>query len=344
MVRTLKVGTFNVLNLVNPNEKYYGNRAYSESDFNKKIAWQGQQLDKMRADIVGFQEVFHGEALRKMVNNSAYLKGSYIVAANPNGQSPAVALSSKYPILETQIFEDLPELDIEGNIIPITKFSKPVLKVVIEIGPKKRVTVFVAHLKSKRPTFGDKVDKSNPIEQAKGAARSLIRRSVEACGLREILVRHAERNTDPVIIMGDLNDTSLAVATRVISGEPPMRYLKFEDKKKAWDVLFYHAKDIQARKSYQDFYYTHIHNGHYEALDHIMVSQELVAENPNAIGQIRNVAIFNDHLIDETLSEDSIPCWQSDHGQVVATIEFKVTKDEKTNASLDERRKKLKKY
>jgi endonuclease/exonuclease/phosphatase family metal-dependent hydrolase len=323
MIKTLKVGTFNLLNLVNPNEKYYGNRAYSEADFNKKIAWQGAQLDKMKADIVGFQEVFHGQALRKMVNSSEYLKDCYIVVANPNGQSPSVALASKYPILETEIFEMLPQLDIDGHIIPITKFSKPILKVVIEIEPKKRITVFVAHLKSKRPTFGEKVDRSNPIEQAKGAVRSLIRRSTEAYGLREILVKHAEHNTDPVIIIGDLNDTSLAVSTRVVSGESPMRYLKFEDKKKAWDVLFYHAKDIQARKSFHDFYYTHIHNGHYEALDHIMVSQELVAENPNAIGEIRNVAIFNDHLIDETLSGESIPHWQSDHGQVVAHIEFK---------------------
>ncbi|NJN77636.1 MAG: endonuclease/exonuclease/phosphatase family protein [Saprospiraceae bacterium] len=323
MIKTLKVGTFNAFNLVNPNEKYYGNRAYSESDFNKKIAWQGQQLDKMKADIVGFQEVFHGQALRKMVNSSEHLKDCYIVAANPNGQSPSVALASKYPILETEIFDDLPELDIDGNMIPITKFSKPVLKAVIELEPGKQITVFVAHLKSKRPSFGEKVDRNDPVEQARGAVRSLVRRSVEACGLREILVNHSEYNQQPVIIMGDLNDASLAVSTRVISGEPPMRYLKFEDKKKAWDVLFYHAKDIQARKSFHDFYYTHIHNGHYEALDHIMVSQELVAENPNAIGQVRNVAIFNDHLIDETLSGDSIPHWQSDHGQVVAHIEFK---------------------
>lgn len=323
MTKILKIGTFNTLNLVNPNEKYYGNKAYSESDFNKKITWQGQQLDKMRADIVGFQEVFHGQALRKMVNSSEYLKDAFIVAANPDGQSPSVALASKFPIVETEIFENLPQLDIEGNMIPITKFSRPVLKAVIEIAPEKRLTVFVAHLKSKRPTFAENVDKNDPLEQAKGAVRSLVRRAVEACGLREILVNHSEYNQDPVIIVGDLNDTSLAVATRVVSGEPPMRYLKFEDKKKAWDTLFYHAKDIQARKSFHDFYYTHIHNGHYEALDHIMVSQELVAENPNSIGQIRNVAIFNDHLIDETLSEESIPCWQSDHGQVVAHIEFK---------------------
>ena len=193
----------------------------------------------------------------------------------------------------------------------------------MEIEPGKTITVFVAHLKSKRPSFPNDVDRHDPVELARASVRSLVRRSVEACGLREILVNHSEYNTRPVIIMGDLNDASLAVSTRVISGEPPMRYLKFEDKKKVWDVLFYHAKDIQARKSFHDFYYTHIHNGHYAALDHIMVNQELVDINPNSIGRVRNVSIFNDHLIDETLSEESIPHWQSDHGQVVAHIEFK---------------------
>ncbi|MFT5618929.1 MAG: hypothetical protein ACI85I_002164, partial [Arenicella sp.] len=38
--------------------------------------------------------------------------------------------------------------------------------------------------------------------------------------------------------------------------------------------------------------------------------------------RIVNVEAYNDHLIDETLSEDSIPVWQSDHGQLVATIEL----------------------
>lgn len=321
MIKKLKIGTFNAFNLVNAGKKYYGNRIYSQAEFDKKITWQGQQLDKMEADIVGFQEVFHEEALRKMIDKSEHLRGCEIVVANPSGQHPAVALASKYPIIDVQVFEDLTPLDVEEENIPITKFSRPVLKVTVEIN-EKPMTFFVAHLKSKRPTLGRDVDRNDSIEQAKGAIRSLIRRSVEAIGLREILVHHSEYTDEPMVVMGDLNDTSLAVSTRVVSGTPPMRYLSFEQKKKIWDVLFYHTKDIQARNSFHDFYYTHIYNGHYQALDHIMVSQELVAENPKAIGRVRNVSLFNDHLTDETLGGESIPCWKSDHGQVVAHIEL----------------------
>jgi len=312
------------LNLVNPNHRYYGKRNYSDADFDKKVAWQAAQIDKMQADIIGFQEVFHGAALRKVVNASEHLKDCHLFLAGENGKSPSVAIASRFPIIETEVFEDIPVLEIENNAIPISKFSKPILKAVIQIDETKTITVFVAHLKSKRPTFTENADKNSPIEQGRASVRSLVRRSIEACGLREILVNHVQNNDNPTVVLGDLNDASLAVSTRVISGEPPRRYLSFEDKKRIWDVLFYHAKDIQARKSYHDFYYSHIYNGHYEALDHIMVSQELVDENPNSIGIIRNVALFNDHLIDETLSEDKIPVWKSDHGQVVAHIEFKI--------------------
>jgi predicted extracellular nuclease len=37
--------------------------------------------------------------------------------------------------------------------------------------------------------------------------------------------------------------------------------------------LLYNTKDIQARQSSGDFYYSHIYNGHYEGLDHILVSK-----------------------------------------------------------------------
>jgi hypothetical protein len=132
-----------------------------------------------------------------------------------------------------------------------------------------------------------------------------------------------QHRQQPVIVLGDVNDGGSAVTSQIVSGEPPWRNLSFEQKQALWDVVLYHVKDIQARQSYQDFYYTHIHNGRYESLDHIMVSQEFVAQNPAHIGRVIYVSLFNDHLIDETLSNEAIEPWQSDHGQVVATIELR---------------------
>ena len=87
-------------------------------------------------------------------------------------------------------------------------------------------------------------------------------------------------------------------------------------------MLLYHVKDIQARRSYQDFYYTHIHNGMYESLDHIMVSQELVTENPRYTGRVAQVKVFNDHLIDQTFSTEKPDKYKSDHGIVVCSLEL----------------------
>jgi hypothetical protein len=60
--------------------------------------------------------------------------------------------------------------------------------------------------------------------------------------------------------------------------------------------------------------------GHHDSLDHILVSQEFVRQNPRRLGYVEYVKVFNDHLIDQTLSHDKIPKWQSDHGQVVITM------------------------
>jgi hypothetical protein len=122
--------------------------------------------------------------------------------------------------------------------------------------------------------------------------------------------------------MGDFNDDGGAVTSKVMSGSPPWRRLPIEVKREIWDVLLYNVKDIQARQSYHDVYYTHLHNGHYDSLDHILVSQEFVRQNPARLGFVEYVKVFNDHLIDETLSNDRIPLWGSDHGQVVTTIQL----------------------
>lgn len=320
----LKIGTFNLFNLVLPNETYYGKKVYNQEDFDKKKAWILTQFDKLDADIIGFQEVFHEEALRQVMLEHPKYKDAHLLMGERKGGSPAVALISRYPILSHAFFTEFPEqLSIEGLKVPFSQFSRPILKAKIEVKKGVAIEVFVGHLKSKRPLIPHDVkDRHDPLEISKGQARSLLLRAVEANALRTILLQSLKNRDTPVIVLGDLNDTHTSVTTQIISGQAPPKYWQTRHKEKIWDILLYHAKDIQARQSSSDVYYTHIHNGHYESLDHIMVSQELVKENPNRIGRIIFVRTFNDHIVDETLSEDDISCWQSDHAQVVVTIEL----------------------
>lgn len=321
--KSIKVGTFNLYNLVLPNVTYYGRNKYTPEVYQKKKTWIAGQLEDMNADIVGFQEVFHEEALQEVLKEVNSYEKAQLITANPTGQQPVVALVSRFPIISHQIFSDFPpeaHLDIEGADIPLRQFSRPVLSVQLQLSETVECTVFVVHLKSKRPLLAPGVDRNDPVEQAKGQARSLILRAAEATALRMILMEALQNRKHPVIVLGDVNDSGLAVTTQIVSGQPPWEKLPFEKKKKIWDVLLYSVKDIQARQSYGDFYYTHIYNGYHEALDHILVSEEWVAQNPNRIGKVGYISVLNDHLIDETLSDEDMEKWKSDHAQIVASL------------------------
>jgi predicted extracellular nuclease len=338
MSKKFRIGTFNLLNLVAPNVKYYGSREYSQKNFKKKSEWIEAQLKRMNTDIIGFQEVFHESSLKEILSKSDKYKHYEIITANADGDSPRVALASRFPILKHERIYDFPlqlnliDQEDDETEIPMQtqRFSRPVIKADIQIAPNFVVTVFVAHLKSKRPLFGRKSDRLDPSELAVAQLRSLYKRAAEACALRHLLIDHVKNSENPAILLGDLNDGGRSVTTTMITSDKPWMHRPpeigydewHEIKRFSWASLFHNCKDIQARQSYQDMIYTHIHNGHYQCIDHIIVGNEFALGNHNRIGRILNVEAYNDHLIDETLSEDSIPVWQSDHGQLVATIEL----------------------
>lgn len=321
--RNFQVGTFNLYNLALPGQKYY-NRSYPQDLYDKKIAWIAAQLNNMEADIVGFQEVFSEEALKQaLAATGRYDNVNVVVSDRGVGEGPAVALATSFPILGHEVITKFPPsaiLDIDGQPIPLQNFSRPVLKVRIEIRTGLEIFAYVVHLKSKRPKISDDADPHNPRERPLGHARSLIIRAAETTAMRHVLLDTLENTYDPVIVMGDFNDDGGAVTSKIMSGTPPWRNLELKRKQRVWDVLLYNTKDIQARQSYRDVYFTHIHNGHYDSLDHILVSQEFVRQNPSRFGYVEYVKVFNDHLIDETLSDDKISKWKSDHGQVAITI------------------------
>ncbi|MDM8527803.1 endonuclease/exonuclease/phosphatase family protein [Anaerolineales bacterium HSG24] len=327
-MQRFKIGTFNLYNLVLPNVTYYRRREYSQQQYQQKKTWLAQQLQRMNTDIIGFQEVFHAKALQAVLKESKqYEKASMVVGKEQgHGPGPVLGLVSRFPIQASHFISRFPrpaQLDFDDTYLPIREFSRPVLRAKVEIKAGLVVTVFVVHLKSKRPIIPDGEDPHDPLEQAKGEARSLIVRAAEATALRHLILEAVQDTSRPVIVLGDVNDSGLAVTSQIVNGLPPWKTLPIEKKRIKWDVLLYNVKDIQARQSYQDMAYSYIHNGYYEMLDHILVSQEFVRQNRKRVGEVEYMTVFNDHLIDETLSDESIPVWQADHGQVVATIRLR---------------------
>jgi len=330
-IKTIKVGTFNLMNLMLPNQTVFGSIGYTPEEFNRKQSWVNFMLNQMNADVIGFQECFHKQALLSIINGNRNYRDAEVVIADETGDQPRVALLSRYPIEDVEVFDRFPPESIihvqprgvyQKIFLPFDTFSRPVLKVDVRIKPFGVVTFYVVHLKSKRPIFYDGENENNPVDLAKANVRSLMLRAAESCAVRSLLMRSMRNQNRPVVVFGDVNDTGNSVTTRIISGEVPQHKLSDSVKQSVWDVLLYHVKDIQARRSYQDFYYTHIHNGMYESLDHIMVSQELVTENPRNVGRVGMVKVFNDHLVDRTFTDQKSDKCKSDHGVVTCTLEL----------------------
>ena len=322
-MRNFKVGSFNLYNLVLPNHVYYGNRSYTDSDYMKKLDWIRSQVQSMEAQIIGFQEIFHKEALVAALNGTQF-NAENVYVLGETGVSPVVGLASALPISEApESIENIP-VEVTNVIAGIPeefkKFSRSPLKVKLSLPEDSCLTILVCHLKSKRPTILEGEDGNDFMIQAIGETRSLLRRAIEASGIRKLVLDELAENVSPLILVGDLNDSTRSVSTNIIAGPNPWKFDPIEVKKQYWDRALYSAFDIISQKSFKTDWPTYIYNGHYEELDHIYISQEFFFRNRDRIGELDYVHILDDHLKDNTLSRDQLPNWQSDHGQVVATI------------------------
>ena len=350
-----RVASFNVLNLVRPGVRYYDLQAHTEEEHEQKIKWIAQTLDRSQADIVGFQEVFSSPSLQSAISHSQHFSsheegqaqkhfqeyvvspGAEIDSNEKDGKAlrPKVGLASRFEIKHHESIIEFPSTadfqipskspeGIEQLIdVPIKQFERPPLRAEILIpGSEITVIVYVAHLKSKRPIYKEDEDRENPIHRALGSLRAQVIRSLEATALRACIVKDIEKNRQPLIMLGDLNDTVDSTSTQIIAGQAPHFKWPAKIKRLYWDVLLYSTNTIQTRQDLKDFSYTHIHHGQRDVLDHILVSQEFYHRNSKRVGKVTYQHIFNDHLFDWSLTEREPSRVMSDHGVPVAEIEL----------------------
>lgn len=324
MSKRIKIATFNLENLVLPEQIYYGKHRYTVQEYERKLSWVSGQFINLNADIIGFQEVFHRKALTAtLLRVESNFSEDRLITEDLNGERPGVGLYSRFDIEEYRYIIDFPDearIHMNGSLIPLEQFRHPVLRCVIRLSDQTRVACYVVHLKSKRPlTEENEHLKHNEVLFAVSKSRSLILRAAESAALRYHIVDDLHHNI-PVIVMGDLNDSVDSVTTRILMGEPPLGKFEFKEKLKIFQTLLHSTYDFQSQRSDRDVYYTHIHNHKHESLDHILVSDHFHYLNPKRLGEVEYMHLLNDHVIDETLSRDSNDHLKSDHGQVVVTI------------------------
>ena len=324
MPQEIRFATFNVCNLSQPGAKLYDNLApLTPDEYAAKVLWTAQQLDQLNADVIGLQEIFSMAALRDVLAHSSRYRDATLCGFDPapdpvTGEprlTPQVALISRLPLAGPatayMVFPD-------GATLPdghpdLDRFARAPLHAQVVLPDERIVDVLVIHLKSKRPDYRDG-DSSEGMDNsallyAQANLRSLIRRGTEAVALRALLSAMDRDGRRPRIILGDFNDTIEAVTTTIVMGSGCAGVAGEELSGRLFD-----SNQIQlGRDRLRHVGYTHIHEGHYTTIDHVLVSEEFNPASPNAVGEVLDVTYLNDHLLQDKPEA-------SDHGQVLVRM------------------------
>lgn len=322
---TLVVASCNTLNLALPGRLYYDNQeAYSAEEYARKIDWLGAMLGRLNADVVVFQEVWDEAALRAAVARSGLHYPQVLAPGAEQGAqgTPRLGLATRLTLESIETIAafgpaqavDVPEIGRHD------RFERPVLHAVVKTKQGLRLHVLVVHLKSKRPKYLQDADgrtledTDDPEVTARATLRSLLMRGAEAAALRSIVVGLTQRTRDPLLLMGDVNDGPHSVTSQMIAATQAVAY-----DRQARDVALFHAWDVQTEPSLRrDMAYSHIHQGWPEMLDQLWVSEEFVASSRFALGDVKRVEVFNDHL------HEGRDRSRSDHGFLRALLRVKL--------------------
>lgn len=322
---TLLVASCNLLNLALPRRVTYANQPpLTEADYERKLGWLGARFAQLNADLLGLQEVWDEAALRDAVARSGLRYAHVAAPGAEQGASgtPRVALVTRLALEQL----DSVSAFAADDMVPVpdigqaTRFERPVLHARLRTPQGQRLHVLVAHLKSKRPKFlqddqGQLTeDSDDPAVVARASLRSLVLRGAEALALRRLVIDITHRTHEPLLLLGDLNDGPHAVTTQLVAATGVAAY-----DRAARDVALYHAWDVATEPALRrDMAYSHVHQGWPELLDQIWVSEEFVATSRHALGDVRRVEVFNDHL------HEGRERWRSDHGFVRALLRLRL--------------------
>jgi predicted extracellular nuclease len=335
-IEGVQIATFNVRNLANAGRVFYLNEdAYSASEFERKISWLGDRFKALNADVIAVQEVWDEAALKAAVHRSHlryetiiapgaenHSGGAHDLMGTPGGAqgTPRVGFVTRLKLIDQQSFRDFPQnAQVEVPEVGTYKtFDRPPLMVHLQTKQGHTLKVLTAHLKSKRPKFLQDAagayleDREDPYVLARAQLRALVMRGAEAVAMRSIVIKLLKGSNDPLVVMGDFNDGPHSVTTQMIAATSEVAY-----DRASRDFALFNAYELQTEASLKkDLSYSHVFQGYPEVLDQILVSEEFVKGAKFAIGDVRRVDYFNDHL-----HEGRDRC-KSDHGIGKALIRF----------------------
>jgi endonuclease/exonuclease/phosphatase family metal-dependent hydrolase len=302
MVR-LRIATLNCLNLASAGSRIYdGFAPFTPDEYIARTQWLAQLLDRMAADIVLLQEVFHEQALSDVVRQTA-AQGRDLSFAAPFADAantkPRLAIIWRAPLaVQVESVAALPCAPVPvAELGEVGVFSRPVLRAVVPLAAAAAapvpLTLLNVHLKSRRAELLAGEDAADPLAYARGQLRALTMRAAEATGVRRLVVEAVQPRGDPLVVAGDFNDSLYALTTRIVTGasshanEGPGRQSRLFD---AW------AAQHEAPNRGREVAYSIVDDGVPECIDHLFVSDAFVAGGRQRVGRVDRVEIYADHL------------------------------------------------
>lgn len=349
MALQLRVASVNLQHWIKSGGIMIGGQKRSPADYASKMAWAQQLFSSLQPDIAGLQEIYDQESVDQIFTTPELKQKKYTCYLS-GGAVQQVCLATTLPLQgQVETIQDLTPNPIQvqraGIQLTVTSLSRPILKARL-LHEGQVLTVFVVHLKSKLPSFGDDPSASYPEEdllhadlarRGLGSLVSLVRRGAEAAALRREIVRELENTDNPVMALGDFNDSDLAVTTEIVTGDRTTAYIEniesytkeqvAEIRRRLHRTVLTSAQEVVRKSSAVNGYYTAIHNGEPCTLDHILLSRHFfrmpVGIEDRKFSQqyyFNYYEVDNDHLVDkDTLFAPRKPA-SSDHGAAIVYL------------------------
>lgn len=337
----MRVASFNLYNYAAPGTFCYGlDRSYADTEWAAKEAWIEARLIEIRADTVGFQEVFSVDALRALCARVGLT--SFRTVEAPTMQPgdaqvfsrPVNAIASCLPIIDCAAvpFDD----SVRACLTLPTEvgFTRAPIRATIDTPAFGPMPVYVLHLKSNRP-MGDPVaytDSTSWRERvldtqrrcSRGMVAANLRRGGEAAAMYTALTNDLRYDLRrPIVVLGDLNndDSSLPLSA-ILMERPPAEIggVSAEDWPAGVSLLlqafrFCDAARLPSSVKGMARRPTHYHDHVGSVLDYVLVSSALVESNPDHVGRVSSYEVIDGHIADGTKDKT-----MSDHAIVVAEL------------------------
>ncbi|MEP7288163.1 MAG: endonuclease/exonuclease/phosphatase family protein [Chloroflexota bacterium] len=273
--------------------------------YERKMATLTSTILGIAPDVLAVQEVGDPATLADLQSR---LGGSFpymLLSSHPDPRGIRVGMLSRLPLSDARELYDFPPAaltnvtDTRGDVF--RHMSRGILKATVVLAPGLPIHIVTIHLKSKLITYAN--GRRFPLdenERARETGAALLRRACESIAVRVYLDYLLGENDDPLILMGDFNDSAEAVSSQIMFG-PEDRSLATPDK---FDDIRLYSLDEYIPP---DRRFSRLYLKRRELIDHIAVSHELIfrkrqvdsyvepIENIDGETEWRREATFPDH-------------------------------------------------